>query len=593
MSQQTPSILPAGYAWAGLRADLIAGLTVAAVAVPQAMAYALIAGVDPRYGLYTAIVMTALGSIFGSSAHLVNGPTNAISLVVLSAVAGLRLNDPAQSLQAVFLLAILVGTFQLLIWWFRLGDLTRYISEAVVLGFMVGAGFLVALSQVPNLLGLHSVGGGEEHLLMRLWQTLREGGPIRPTAVALGVGTAAFVVGVRRIGNRLGVPLPDMLLGLIVASVVAYLIGWREVWPEFPAELPRFRSPDIHWAWVRGLSGSALAIALLGLLEAIAIAKSIAAKTRQTVDCNRQCLAEGLANLGGGFFQCIPGSGSLTRSAINFQAGAVSRLSGIISAAGVALAVVLFADLAGYVPRPALAGILLVTAWRLIDRKRVAYCLRASRFDRDVALATAASAVFVSIEFSILIGVFLSFLFFVPRVSRLRVAELAIGPERVLRERQPDDPPCGKLVVLELEGELFFGVAPELDAILAGLTARAKDGMRIIVLALKRTRNPDMVCMEKLQHFLEDMQKLNVLVLLCGVRADFALALDGLGFHDWLPTERIFLEDAPANDGGPVISSTVRAVKRAYELLNEDLCATCPRRREMEEERQKGYYYMI
>ena len=476
MAQQTQLIVPAGYTWVDFRADLIAGLTVAAVSVPQAMAYALIAGVDPRYGLYTAIVMTALGSIFGSSAHLVNGPTNAISLVVLSAVAGLGLIDAKQNLQAVFLLTILVGTFQMLIFTFRLGDLTRYISESVVLGFMVGAGFLVALSQVPNLLGLESVGGGEEYLLLRLGKTLLQVSEIQPIAVGLGLGTAAFVVGVRRVGNRLGVPLPDMLMGLVVASFAAHLIGRVEEWPEFPAGLPPFELPHIRWAWVRGLSGSALAIALLGLLEALAIAKSIAAKTRQTVDCNRQCLAEGLANLGGGFFQCIPGSGSLTRSAINFQAGAVSRLSGVISAAGVALAVVLFADLARYVPRPALAGILLVTAWRLIDRKRVAYCLRASPLDRNVAIATALFAVFVSIEFSILLGVFLSFLIFVPRVSRLRVAELALSPERVLRERQPGDPPCGKLVILELEGELFFGVAPELDTVLTGLTARAREG---------------------------------------------------------------------------------------------------------------------
>ena len=594
MAQQTYSIVPAGYTWPHLRADLIAGLTVAAVAVPQAMAYALIAGVDPRYGLYTAIVMTALGSIFGSSAHLVNGPTNAISLVVLSAIAGLGLKDPERNLQAVFLLTILVGTFQMLIFTFKLGDLTRYISESVVLGFMVGASFLVALSQVPNLLGLTGVGGGDEYLLLRLGRTLVEGGPIQPTAIALGVGTAAFVVGLRRVGNRLGVPIPDMLMGLVVASFVAYLIDWHEEWPKFPATLPGFTVPHIQWDWVRGLSGSALAIALLGLLEAIAIAKSIAAKTRQTVDCNRQCLAEGLANLGGGFFQCIPGSGSFTRSAINFQAGAVSRLSGVISAVGVALAVLLFADFAGYVPRPALAGLLFVTAWRLVDRGRVAYCLRASPFDRNVALATAGAAVFVSIEFSILIGVFLSFLFFVPRVSRLRVAELAVSTDRVVQDLQADAVPCGKLIILELEGELFFGVAPELDTVLAGLTVRAREGARIIVLRLKRTRNPDMVCMEKLQHFLEDMQELGVLVLLCGVREDFALALDRLGFHDWLPTERIFLEDTPQNNGdGPMISSTLRAVKRAYELLGEDLCTTCPRKHEMEQERQKGWYYMI
>ena len=163
----------AAYGWRGFRRDLIAGLTVATVAVPQAMAYALIAGVPPVYGLYTAVIMTALGSVFGSSSHLINGPTNAISLVVFSAIAGLDLKGAdasAHGLQAVFLLCLLVGGFQVIIALLRLGDLTRYVSESVILGFMAGAGLLVALSQVPNLLGLPQLGDGHQLLLFRLWR---------------------------------------------------------------------------------------------------------------------------------------------------------------------------------------------------------------------------------------------------------------------------------------------------------------------------------------------------------------------------------------------------------------------------------------
>src|SRR5262249_35505155 len=156
-----------------------------------------------------------------------------------------------------------------------------------------------------------------------------------------------------------------------------------------------------------------------------------------------QCLAEGIANLGGGLFQCMPGSGSLTRSSINFVAGAATRLSGLFSAVAVACALMLFAPLARFIPQPALAGVLLWTAWRIVDRKRFAYCLRATRADAVLALATAASTVLLSIEFSILIGVFLSFLFFVPRAARLLVTELILGKERVVRERRRDDPACG------------------------------------------------------------------------------------------------------------------------------------------------------
>jgi SulP family sulfate permease len=581
------------YGWHELRGDTIAGLTVAGVALPQAMAYALIAGIEPRYGLYTAIVMTALGSLFGSSSHLINGPTNAISLVVFSAVAGITPLGDYAPIEAVFLLSLLVGGLQVAIYFLRLGDLTRFVSESVVLGFMLGAAFLVALSQVPSLLGLGQAGNGQQHLLVRLWHTLAEGGPVRPVAVLLAALTVMVVLGLRALGRRLGAPLPDMLLALVLVSLAAPLLDWKEKLAPVPAVLPAFHfPPQVPFRWVRELAGSALAIALLGLLEALAIAKSIAARTRQPLDYNRQCLGEGLANLGGGLFQCMPGSGSLTRSAINYQAGALTRASGVLAAVAVAAAVLLFADLAQYVPRPALAGLLLVTAWRLVDWPRLRYCLRATRFDAGTALGTALSAVFISIEFSVLIGVFLSFLFFVPRAARLLASELVVSPERVVRERLPDDPPCGKLVLFSLEGELFFGAAPELDQYLADLSARAEQGARVIVLRLKRTRNPDMVCMERLQQFLEAMQQRKVPVLLCGVRADFAAALERLGFHHWLPSEHVFLEDAPPAAGeGPALSSTLKAVRRAYELLGEERCATCPRR--LDNELEKGWYYMI
>jgi SulP family sulfate permease len=585
---------PREYGWHDLRRDLVAGLTVAAVAVPQGMAYALIAGVDPRYGVYTAIIVTAVGAAFGSSAHLINGPTNAISLAVFSAVAGLVL-AAGERLEAVFLLAVLVGGLQVLLYFLKLGDLTRYVSEAVLLGFMLGAGILVALSQVPNLLGLRAVGEGDQHLLHRLARTLQEGGLIQPLALVFGLGTAAAVVALRRLGNRLRISVPDMLGGLVLASVVAWLTGWRDPnpLPEFPHHLPAFHVPEAPAAWTRELAGSALAIAVLGLLEALAVAKSIAARTRQRLDFNRECLSQGLANLAGGLFQCMPGSGSLTRTAINYQAGAVSRVSGVLAAGAVAAAVLLLAGLSRYVPRPALAGILLVTAWRLIDRPRLAYCLRATRSDAGIALATAAAAVFVSIQFSILIGVFLSVFLFLPRASRLLASELVVSAQRVVRERQADDPRCDKLAVFSLEGELFFGAAPELDAFLDDLAARVERGARVLVLRLKRTRNADMVCLERLQHFLQDMQRRRVPVLLCGVREDFAHALNRLGFQHWLPQDHVFLEDAPSDSGdSPAMSSTLRAVRRAYELLGDDLCATCPRRQATEPE-SGGWYYMI
>src|SRR5262249_39600133 len=206
---------------------------------------------------------------------------------------------------------------------------------------------------------------------------------------------------------------------------------------------------------VRDLAGSGLAIALLGLLEAITMAKVIAAKSGKKLDINQQCLSEGVANLTGSFFSCFPGSGSLTRSAINQQAGAVSQWAGIISAAVVALTVVFLAPLARFIPSAALAGILMVTAFRFVDWPPLLYYLRATRLDRGFVIATALAAVFVSVEFCILIGVFLSFILYVPRAANVHLTEFTLTPERVLRERQPADLPCGRILIFSLEGELF------------------------------------------------------------------------------------------------------------------------------------------
>ncbi len=575
-----------------LRRDLTAGLTVATVAVPQAMAYAMIAGIPPQYGLYTAIVMTAVASLFGSSSHLINGPTNAISLVVFGAVAGVTMGpDDPNRIAMVSLLAILVGLIQILIALLKLGDLTRYVSESVILGFMAGAGVLVALTQVEKLLGLPPAGSGSDHLLKRLWLTWTQGEPVSWPSLGIGLATLGMVFGLHRLSARLKVKIPELLITLAVVSFVVWLfdlapsegpIGHLQV----ERRLPALHLSSFHPDWIRQLWGGALATALLGLVEALAIAKSIAARTRQPLDYNRQCLAEGIANASGGVFQCMPGSGSLTRSAINYFSGAATRLSGIFSAGAVMATLLLFAPLASYVPQPVLAGVLLWTAWRIVDRPRLRYCLRATRFDAGLALATAAAAIFISIEFSILIGTFLSFLWFVPRAARLQATELVVSPERVVRERQPDDQQCTKMVLFSLEGELFFGAAPELDDHFAELARRAEQGARVIVLRLKRTRNPDMVCLERLQHFLEEMHARGVTVLLCGVREDFAKALHNLRFHHWLPPECVFLEDSAVG------SSTLKAVRRAYELLGNDLCPTCPRRRETETAKGE-WYYMI
>lgn len=567
------------YSFADGRKDLLAGLTVSAISLPQGMAYALIAGVDPRYGLYSAILVTAVASIFGSSSHLINGPTSAISLLVFSALAGFDPEARVEAAQAMFLIGIMAGTFQILIAVFKLGDLTRYISESVILGFMAGAAVLLGLGQIGNALGMRDKGTGDQHVLYRLWLTLTHGDPVNLKALAISGATIALALIARRLVRRYKLPQMDMLLVLILVAVFAYCAGWTlpaaggktaiAVVGAVPASLPPPHIPVIKLAWIGQLSSGALAIAFLGLIEALAIAKSIAHQTRQKLDYNRQCLAEGLANLTGGFFQCLPGSGSLSRSAINFQAGAVSRFSGIVTSVTVALAVLALAPLTQFIPKAALAALLLITAARLIDINRIRYALRASRYDAGLVIVTALSGLLVSVDASVLIGFGLSVLLFVPRAAKLRASELVVTPERVIRERLPGDPPCTALVLYDLEGELFFGAAPELDRYFTEIERRVlTQSVRYVVLRLKRVRNPDVVCLERFEHFLRDAEKLGVTVLLAGVRPDFLLGIKRLRFTEWYPADRIFPEQDEED------SATLAAVRSVYRSLGE--ANTCP-----------------
>jgi len=368
-------------------------------------------------------------------------------------------------------------------------------------------------------------------------------------------------------------PQIEMLTALIIASTVTAYFGWstpnavgQMVLPvvgTVPAALPAFHIPEIKLGWFNQLSSGALAVAILGLMEALAIAKSIAHHTRQRLDYNRQCLAEGIANLTGGFFQSLAGSGSLTRSAINYQAGALTRLSGVFAAIAVAVVLLLAAPLAHFVPKAALAGLLLIIASRLIDRKRISYAFRARWYDAALVLVTAFVAIFVEVEYSILIGTALSILLFVPRAARLRARRLVVSPEGIVRHRIPEDPPAKDVLIYDIEGELFFGAGPEFDRYFDEIEQQAlAANARFVVLRVKRARNPDMVFFERLEHFLHETAKRNVTVLLAGVRPDFARGLEHLRFTDWMSKEHVFYEEED-------FSATLQAVRYAYSQVGK------------------------
>jgi SulP family sulfate permease len=581
------------------RRDLIAGLTVAAVSLPQGITYALVAGVDPKFGVYSCIVVTFVASVFGSSSHLINGPTSAISLLVFSSLAFLDPENRTVLFEALFLLGVLVGTFQILIAVFKLGDLTRYISESVILGFLLAAAVLIAVGQLGNALGVKDQGTGRMSVLKRTYLTLFQGDAINYRAIVLSAATVVLAVVLRRLVKRFGLPQLDLLAVLVIAALIAYLAGWSTedhtgntavaLTAKIPQSLPVPHIPSVQLGEVGQLSSGALAIAFIGLLEALSIAKAIAYQSGQKLDYNRQILAEGLANLTGGFFQAVPGSGSVSRSPINFQAGAVSRFSGVIASVAVAVAVLLFAPLLHYMPRAALAGLLLITAARLIDYKRLRYALRASRYDAGLVIITALTGVLIDLDTAVLLGVALSILLFVPRAARLKAKELVVAPERVVRERVPGDPADPSIIIYDFEGELFFGAAPELERYLAALSERIrKDDIKFLVLRLKRVRHPDAVVIERIEKFVREETSHGVTVLLAGVQPDLWTLLKNVGFDGWFPTAHVFPEEDEE------FSATLKAVRYAHAQRGFDESgAPVPAAVVAANGDSKHYYYLV
>ena len=576
------------YGFPQARADLLAGFSVAAVAVPQAMAYAMIAGLPAEYGLYTAIVMTAVGALLDSSRQLINGPTNAISIALLSAIGGLGGQD--ERVQAAVLIALLVGTIQLGISLLRLGDLTRYISHSVIVGFTVGASLLLVLDQTKNLLGLKAMGDAHDHFLYRFWLTITRGGAIHEATLAVGIASILLVLALRLLKRRLGWQLlPEFLIVVVIAAAATAWLGLDQqgvkVVGDIPASLPPFRLPELDAVQIREFSTSALAIALLGLLEAISMAKAIAAVTRQKLDLNQQCLSEGVANLAGSFFQCMPGSGSLTRSAINQQAGAQTQWSGVVSALAVALIMMVFAPYARLIPRSALAGLLMLTAARMVNLRDLRYHVRTSRFDAAIVAVTAIAAFAISIEFCVLIGVFMSFMLAVPRTGQMHLTQFVVTGEGAVHECLRDDAVCGCLLIFGLEGEMYFGSGASLESHVETMTAHVEPWTQAVVLRMKRARNPDAVGISTFEHFVDALMARGVRVIVCGVRDGMLACMKHCGVADKIGDANIFREEAVRQ------TSTLLAIRHAASLMGD----SCPRcgGRESGGPKQAALYYSI
>jgi sulfate permease, SulP family len=458
---QRPLHLVRTYQPANLRPDLVAGLSVAIITLPQAIAFSVIAELPPQMGLYAAIVGAIFGALWGCSDQSHTGPANAISLLIFSSLSGIAVVGSSQYLVAASLLAFMVGLFQLVMGLARMGILINFVSHSVIVGFASGAGILIAILQIKPLLGLQFT---EASILQTVQLTALNLSQTHRATAALGFGVMIFLLILRRLNPR----LPGALISMILASLFVYIFKLDEAGVSVIGQLPRNLPPlsDIslfNLELITQLSPGALAIGAIGLVQTAAITRSISTQTGQRLDSNQEFVGQGMANALAGIFSGFPVASSFSRSAINLESGARTPWAAVISALFIIVAMFFIGPMAAYLPRAALAGVLIVTSIGMVDRAEIRRIWQGATGDAAIMVITLVGTLLLSIEFAVLLGILFSFALYVIRTSTPRVQ--AVLPDADFRHfsYRPDADPCPQLLIVEILGELYFGAVNHVE----------------------------------------------------------------------------------------------------------------------------------
>lgn len=462
---------------ATIRADLVAGLTGAIVVLPQGVAFATIAGMPPQYGLYAGMVPTIIAALFGSSWHLVAGPSTTASLVLFASLSAFADPGSARFVELALTLALMVGLIELALGLFKLGVIVNFISHSVVVGYTAGVGILIIANQMRHFFGL-AIPRSAEFVDVVVNSVMAIRNLSWPTTF-VAVATLATGVLVRLRFPR----FPYMVLAILTGGVSAAVLdewspGSVSTVGELPTQLPPLSWPSFDPLDWRLLIPTALAVAISALNEVVSISRALAIRSEQHIKINQEFIGQGLANVIGSFFSAYVVSGSFNRSALNYEAGARSPLAALIAGVLLAAIVAVAAPLAAYLPHAAMAASLVLVGWSLIDRKSIARIWKTSRSDRWVLGVTIFAALFIHIQVAILAGVALSLLVYLYRTSnptlRARVPDPA-SPTRKFTDTTPELPECPQFRLLRLDGSLFFGAVSSFRESMLAFEASSPD----------------------------------------------------------------------------------------------------------------------
>ena len=440
--------------------DFIAGITGTIIVIPQAVAFAMIAGLPPVYGFYTAMITPIIAAIFGSSYHLISGPTTTGSIVLFAVIS--KFITPESDLEAFISLAILLsfmtGVIKFLMGVAKMGKLVNFVSYSVVIGFSAGAGVLIGFKQLKHVFGIDVPQGSSFYQIIAYIVSHIEDTNIYVFIVAIGTLLLAILIKKIKYISRL-----NMLLAMILGSLLALFLGrftqGIETIGHVPSNLPPFKIPDFNFENMRMLTSGAITLALIGLVEAVSISRVIALQSQQKLNNNQEFISQGLSNIVSSFFSSYVSSGSFSRSGVNYQAGARTPLSAIISAIGLVIVVLFFATYASYLAKPAMGGIILLVGYNLINFHHIKQIIKSSKREFVVLAFTLLGTLFLELDIALFLGILISLFFYLEKTSNPNIAVFGKNYQdkfiNIIRDETSKE--CPQLKMIRVDGSIYFG----------------------------------------------------------------------------------------------------------------------------------------
>lgn len=559
MDKKTQNIIETiyNYKMSNLKPDIFSGLSVAALSIPQNMAYALIAGLNPVFGLYTSIISKIISTITGRSSYIIVGPTNLMAMAIAS---NLSFVDKSQYFQMVILLTFLVGIFQIIAGLFQFGSLVKYVSYPVIVGLTTGAAIIIGVGQLKNILGISLE--RSYNIFIELFNIFNKISSINIVSLIMGLVTVVIILILKRSKYK----IPSYLLGIIITTLITIIFNldiYINTVGNLNMESFKISMPILDIETVFNISTKALAVAIVGLIQTLAVVKSISSRTDQELDLNKEFISQGIMNMGVSFFNGFASSASFTNTYANYQHGAKTRISQFVSGISILIFILFFDFLIKFVPITALAGLVLIVTYNMVYLKEIKDLINATKADTLIFIITFLATISSPrIEYAVYLGVVLSLILVLKDSTEANVSHMKYDEDSHAKivATEPEEVRDDEYIILDLVGDFTFSAA---DSLKYKLEHVSEAGCGYII-RIRNIDNMDITSINELKKFIKKVQDQEREVLISGVNKNKYIILKDLGIIQLVGEDNIFFE----ND--MILSSTVNAVEQAENVNDKN-----------------------